>query len=215
MQYQLSDATLALMKRSPVIPVMQVADAADAMAQAQALIAGGLTVLEITLRTPAALKSIEMLARAFPEAMIGAGTVTDADQMDAAIDAGARFLVSPGMTRRLLRSARKSPIPFLPGVATASEAMTLYERGFRCLKFFPAEAAGGAKYLSSLAGPLPDLVFCPTGGIDPVKAKAYLALRNVACVGGSWMVAPALIKAGDYAAIERLAGEARDLAAAA
>ena len=215
MRYQLSDATLALMSRSPVIPVMQVADAADAMAQAQALIAGGLTVLEITLRTSAALKSIEMLARAFPEAIIGAGTVTDADQMEAAVDADAAFLVSPGMTRRLLRSARKSPIPFLPGVATASEAMTLYERGFRCLKFFPAEAAGGAKYLSSLAGPLPDIIFCPTGGIDPVKAKAYLALRNVACVGGSWMVAPALIKAGDYAAIERLAGEARDLAAAA
>jgi 2-dehydro-3-deoxyphosphogluconate aldolase/(4S)-4-hydroxy-2-oxoglutarate aldolase len=208
MPYQHTDATFAIMKRSPVIPVMQVADAPDAMAQAQALIAGGLTVLEITLRTKAAPKAIEMLARAFPEAVIGAGTIIDEAQMEAAIEAGAAFLVSPGMTRRLLRAARRSPIPFLPGVATASEAMTLYERGFRCLKFFPAEPAGGAKYLSSLGGPLPDLVFCPTGGIDPEKARGYLALRNVACVGGSWMVAPTLIKAGDYAAVERLAKEA-------
>ncbi|ACK50092.1 2-dehydro-3-deoxyphosphogluconate aldolase/4-hydroxy-2-oxoglutarate aldolase [Methylocella silvestris BL2] len=214
MAYQHTDATLALMKRSPVIPVMQVIDAADALAQTEALLAGGLSVLEITLRTPAALKSIEMLSRAFPEAAIGAGTVTNADQMEAAIDAGASFLVSPGMTRKLLRSARKSPVPFLPGIATATEAMTLYERGFRCMKFFPAEPAGGAKYLSSLSGPLPDLVFCPTGGIDIVKAKAYLELKNVACVGGSWMVAPALIKAGDYAAIEKLAREAAELRAA-
>jgi 2-dehydro-3-deoxyphosphogluconate aldolase/(4S)-4-hydroxy-2-oxoglutarate aldolase len=213
MQYQHTDATLAIMKRSPVIPVMQVADAADALAQTKALIAGGLTVLEITLRTSAALKSIEMLSRAFPEAIIGAGTITDEDQMKAAIDAGAAFLVSPGMTRRLLRQARRSPIPFLPGVATASEAMALYERGFRCLKFFPAEPAGGAKYLSSLGGPLPDLVFCPTGGVTPEKAKAYLELRNVACVGGSWMVAPSLIKVGDYAAVERLAKEACELLA--
>lgn len=213
MQYQHTDATLALMEQAPVIPVMQVADAADALAQAKSLIAGGLTVLEITLRTKAALKSIEMLARAFPEAVIGAGTVTDADQMEAAIDAGAAFLVSPGMTRRLLKAARKSPIPWLPGVATASEAMTLYEHGFRCLKFFPAEAAGGVKYLSSLAGPLPDLVFCPTGGVNLEKAKAYLELSNVACVGGSWMVAPALINAGDYAAVERLAKEASELRA--
>jgi 2-dehydro-3-deoxyphosphogluconate aldolase/(4S)-4-hydroxy-2-oxoglutarate aldolase len=213
MQYQHTDATLSLMKRSPVIPVMQVADAADAMAQTQALIAGGLTVLEITLRTKAALKAIEMLSNAFPEAMIGAGTILAVEQMDAAIEAGAAFLVSPGMPRRLLRAARRSPVPFLPGVATATEAMTLYERGFRCLKFFPAEPAGGAKYLAALGGPLPDLVFCPTGGIDLEKAKTYLALRNVACVGGSWMVAPALIKAGDYAAVERLAREASALAA--
>ncbi len=215
MPYQLTGETLELMRRAPVIPVMQVTDAADAMAQAKALISGGLTALEITLRTKAALKSIEMLARAFPEAMIGAGTVLDPEQMQSAIDAGAAFLVSPGMTRTLLRFAKKSPIPFLPGVATASEAMTLYERGFRCLKFFPAEAAGGAKYLASLAGPLPDLVFCPTGGIDPEKAEAYLALRNVACVGGSWMVAPSLIKAGDYESVERLAKEASALAKSA
>jgi 2-dehydro-3-deoxyphosphogluconate aldolase/(4S)-4-hydroxy-2-oxoglutarate aldolase len=213
MQYEHTEATLALMHRAPVIPVLQVADAADAMSQATALIAGGLTVLEITLRTQAALKAIEMLGRAFPEAIIGAGTVTEAAHIEAAVDAGAAFLVSPGMTRRLLGPARKSPVPFLPGVATASEAMTLYERGFRCLKFFPAEAAGGAKYLASLAGPFPDLVFCPTGGIDAAKAKAYLGLRNVACVGGSWMVAPALIEAGDYAAVERLAKEASGLLA--
>ncbi|WP_395666498.1 bifunctional 4-hydroxy-2-oxoglutarate aldolase/2-dehydro-3-deoxy-phosphogluconate aldolase [Methylocella sp.] len=211
MRYQHTDATLALMQAAPVIPVMQVADAADALAQTKALLAGGLHALEITLRTPAALKAIEMLARAYPEAAIGAGTVTSPELMEQAVEAGATFLVSPGMTRSLLKAARRSPVPFLPGAATASEAMELFERGFRCMKFFPAEPAGGAKYLASLAGPLPDLVFCPTGGIDPEKAKAYLALKNVACVGGSWMVAPALIRAGDYEAVERLAREAAAL----
>lgn len=215
MNYQHTDATLALMRRSPVIPIMQVADDADAHAQATALIRGGLSVLEITLRTPAALKSIKMLSREFPKALVGAGTIMEPDQMAAAIDAGAAFLISPGMTRRLLKAARRSPVPFLPGVATASEAMTLHERGFRCLKFFPVEPAGGAKYLSSLAGPLPDVVFCPTGGIDAARAAIYLQLKNVACVGGSWMVAPALIKAGDYAAVERLAREAAALRALA
>ncbi|PNG24945.1 bifunctional 4-hydroxy-2-oxoglutarate aldolase/2-dehydro-3-deoxy-phosphogluconate aldolase [Methylocella silvestris] len=214
MAYKLTEQTLALMKMAPVIPVIQVEDAADAMAQAKALISGGLMVLEITLRTPAALKSIEMLARVFPEAMIGAGTIRDEDQLLAAVGAGARFLVSPGMPPALLKAVKKSPVPILPGVATATEAMTLHDKGFRCMKFFPAEPAGGAKYLSSLGGPLPDLIFCPTGGIDIVKAKAYLALKNVACVGGSWMVAPALIKAGDYAAVEQLAREAAELRAA-
>ncbi|WP_395698552.1 bifunctional 4-hydroxy-2-oxoglutarate aldolase/2-dehydro-3-deoxy-phosphogluconate aldolase [Methylocella sp.] len=211
MSYEHADATLALMKLAPVIPVMQVMDAADALAQARAVISGGLLALEITLRTPAALPAIEMLSRAFPEAEIGAGTVTTPELMEAALDAGASFLVSPGMTRRLLKAARKSPVPFLPGAATASEAMALAERGFRCMKFFPAEPAGGAKYLASLAGPLPDLIFCPTGGVDPEKARAYLALKNVACVGGSWMVAPKLIAARDYESVERLSREAAAL----
>jgi 2-dehydro-3-deoxyphosphogluconate aldolase/(4S)-4-hydroxy-2-oxoglutarate aldolase len=212
MRYRHTEATLALMRRVPVIPVLVVADVADALAQAAALVAGGLTVLEITLRTKAALKAIPVLAKAFPEAIIGVGTIIEAAQIEAAVDAGAAFLVSPGMSPRLIEPAVKSPIPFLPGAATASEAMALFERGFRALKFFPAEAAGGLKFLASLAGPLPDLVFCPTGGIDAAKAKTYLELDNVVCVGGSWMVSPALLKACDFAGVEKLAREASALA---
>ena len=144
-------------------------------------------------------------------ACIGAGTIIEADQIQAAANAGAGFLVSPGVTPRLIEAAARSPVPFLPGAATASEAMALREQGFRALKFFPAEPAGGARYLASLAGPLPDLIFCPTGGIDAAKAANYLALANVACVGGSWMVAPGLIEAQDFGKVEQLAREASAL----
>jgi 2-dehydro-3-deoxyphosphogluconate aldolase / (4S)-4-hydroxy-2-oxoglutarate aldolase len=201
-------AAVDVLHRSPVIPVLTVRSTEDAIAQARALIAGGLTTLEITLRTPAAMAAITALTRAFPEALIGAGTIVEADQIKAAGDAGARFLVSPAMTVRLIEAAVRSPVPFVPGAATASEALALRERGFRALKFFPAEPAGGAKYLASLAGPLPDLIFCPTGGIDAQKAASYLSLRNVACVGGSWMVAPGIIAAQDFAKVEKLAREA-------
>lgn len=211
MRYRHTEPTLALMRRAPVIPVLVVADVADALAQVGALVAGGLTVLEITLRTKVALKAISVLAKAFPEAIIGAGTIVEAAQIEAAINAGAAFLVSPGMTPRLIESAVKAPIPFLPGAATASEAMALFERGFRGLKFFPAEAAGGPKYLAALAGPLPDLVFCPTGGVDAAKAKIYLELGNVACVGGSWMVSRQLLEARDFAGVEALARQAAAL----
>jgi 2-dehydro-3-deoxyphosphogluconate aldolase/(4S)-4-hydroxy-2-oxoglutarate aldolase len=212
MRYRHTEATLALMRRRPVIPVLKVADVAAALEQAAALIAGGLHVLEITLRTPAALKAIAVLAKAFPEAIIGAGTIIEAGQAEAAVEAGAGFLVSPGTTPRLIEAALRSPVPFLPGVASASEAMALFERGFRALKFFPAEAAGGAKYLAALAGPLPDLVFCPTGGIDAQKAEAYLALDNVACVGGSWMAARDILDARDFVRVEELARQATALA---
>jgi 2-dehydro-3-deoxyphosphogluconate aldolase / (4S)-4-hydroxy-2-oxoglutarate aldolase len=208
MLYRHSAATVALLRRAPVIPVLTVKDVADAVAQARALIAGGLTVIEITLRTAAATKAVTALAKTFPEAFIGAGTIIEAEQIQAASDAGARFLVSPGMTPRLLEAAVRAPVPFLPGVATASEALALRERGFHALKFFPAEPAGGARYLASLAAPLPDLIFCPTGGIDAQKAKNYLALPNVACVGGSWMVAPGLLAARDFGKVEELAREA-------
>ncbi|MGA7657668.1 MAG: bifunctional 4-hydroxy-2-oxoglutarate aldolase/2-dehydro-3-deoxy-phosphogluconate aldolase [Methylocella sp.] len=211
MLYPHSEATLALLRRGPVIPVLTVRDIEDALAQARALIAGGLTVLEITLRTPAALGAVSALAKTFPDACIGAGTIVEADQIGAAANAGARFLVSPGVTPRLMEAAVRSPLPLLPGAATASEAMALRELGFRALKFFPAEPAGGAKYLASLAGPLPDLIFCPTGGIDAVKAATYLALSNVACVGGSWMVAPSLIGVQDFGRVEQLAREASAL----
>ena len=211
MLYAHSEAAVAVLRRAPVIPVLTVTSAGDALAQAHALVAGGLTVLEITLRTPAALAAVTVLAKTFPNAFIGAGTIVEADQIIAATGAGAGFLVSPGMSPRLLEAAVRSPVPFLPGAATASEALALRERGFKAIKFFPAEPAGGARYLSSLAGPLPDLIFCPTGGIDAQKAKDYLALANVACVGGSWMVAPALLAAQDVGKVEQLAREASAL----
>jgi 2-dehydro-3-deoxyphosphogluconate aldolase/(4S)-4-hydroxy-2-oxoglutarate aldolase len=211
MLYPHSEATVAMLRRVPVVPVLTVKDVEDAVAQARALIAGGLTVLEITLRTPAAMAAVTALAKTFPEAAIGAGTIMDAEQIQAASDAGAEFLVSPGMTPRLLEAAVRSPVPFVPGAATASEALALRERGFHALKFFPAESAGGVRYLASLAGPLPDLIFCPTGGIDAQTAGNYLALSNVACVGGSWMVAPGLLAARDFGKVERLAREASAL----
>ncbi|MGI8567665.1 MAG: bifunctional 4-hydroxy-2-oxoglutarate aldolase/2-dehydro-3-deoxy-phosphogluconate aldolase [Methylocella sp.] len=211
MLYPRSEATVAMLRQAPVVPVLTVKDVEDAVAQARALIAGGLTVLEITLRTPAAMAAVSALAKTFPEAVIGAGTIIEAEQIQAVSDAGAGFLVSPGMTPRLLEAAVRSPVPFLPGAATASEALALRERGFHALKFFPAEPAGGAKYLASFAGPFPDLVFCPTGGIDAQKAGNYLALANVACVGGSWMVAPGLLAARDFGKVEQLAREASAL----
>ena len=211
MLYPHTEATLAVLRRAPVIPVLTVKDTEDALAQARALIAGGLMVLEITLRTPAAMGAVTALAKAFPDACIGAGTIVEPEQILAAAKAGAGFLVSPGMTPGLLDAAVRSPVPLLPGAATASEAMALREHGFRAMKFFPAEPAGGAKYLSSLGGPLPDLIFCPTGGIDLQKAAIYLALANVACVGGSWMVAPGLIAAQDFGKVEQLAREASAL----
>ncbi len=213
-QYRHTSATLDLMRVSPVIPVLTMKDAADGIAQAKALVAGGLRVLEVTLRTSGALEAIAAIAKSVPDAIVGAGTVTEPQQIQASIDAGATFLVSPGTSPKLREAAADSPIPFLPGIATASEAMALMDLGFRALKFFPAEAAGGVKYLSSLAGPLGQLTFCPTGGIDLAKAPTYLAQKNVACVGGSWMVPKALIDAGDWAGVEKLAREAAGLKAA-
>lgn len=212
MAYRHTEAALALLRLSPVIPVLTIAEPAAALDLAGALIAGGLRVLEITLRTRGALKAIALLAKAFPEAQIGAGTILQQDQIEAAVAAGARFLVSPGMSPGLIEAAVRAPVPFLPGAATASEAMALRERGFSALKFFPAEAAGGVKFLASLAAPLPDLVFCPTGGIDAGKAENYLRLPGVACVGGSWMAAPDDIAKGDFARIESLARDASALA---
>ncbi len=211
MLYPHGEATLAILRRTPVIPVVTVQTVEGAIAQVRALIAGGLTVLEVALRTRAAMAAVTALAKQFPNATIGAGTVVQADQIKSAAAAGAAFLVSPGMTPLLVEAAVNSPIPFLPGAATVSEALALHERRFEALKFFPAEAAGGVKYLASLAGPLPNLIFCPTGGIDAQRAPSYLALANVACVGGSWMVAPEIIAAQDYAKIEQLAREASAL----
>ena len=184
----------------------------DGLAQAKALVAGGLYAIEVTLRTPSALLAIAAIARHVPDAVVGAGTIVTPDQIGEAVHAGARFLVSPGATPAIAEAAAHAPVPFLPGCATASEAMALRELGFRSLKFFPAEAAGGAKLLSSLGPPLPDLKFCPTGGIDLAKAQEYLKLPNVACVGGSWMLPKEALAKGDYAAVETLSREAAGLA---
>ena len=196
---------LAILKRAPVIPVLTVHGPDDAVPLAQALVEGGLPVLEVTLRTEGALKAIEAIAHAVPDAIVGAGAVLSASQVEEARSAGSRFLVSPGSTLKLAEAAAHAQVSLLPGVATASEAMAMAELGFHILKFFPAEPAGGVAYLKSLSAPLPHLVFCPTGGIDEVKAKSYLALPNVVCVGGSWITPADAVKAGDWKRITELA----------
>lgn len=203
----------SLLDRAPVIPVVVIDDAADAVPLARALVAGGLPVIEVTLRTEAAMDAIRAVADEVPQALVGAGTVLTPEQAGAAVAAGARFLVSPGCTDPLLDALLGAGVPFLPGVSTASEALAVLERGVTELKFFPAEAAGGTAYLKALAGPLPQLRFCPTGGITRASAEGYLALPNVGCVGGSWMVPPAALAARDWPAVERLAAEAARLGA--
>src|ERR1700735_1857091 len=203
--------TAKIMALAPVIPVLTVASLEDGLAKAKALIAGGLYAIEVTLRTPSALEAIKAIAKNVPKAVVGAGTIVSADQINQAVAAGAKFLVSPGAPTALAKAAAQSPIPFLPGCATASEAMALRELGFRALTLFPAESVGGAKLLSALAAPLPELRFCPTGGIDLQKAPEYLKLPNVPCVGGSWMLQKAALAAGDYLAVEALARDAAEL----
>ncbi|MET9347376.1 bifunctional 4-hydroxy-2-oxoglutarate aldolase/2-dehydro-3-deoxy-phosphogluconate aldolase [Streptomyces termitum] len=201
----------ALAPHSPVVPVVVVEDAADAVPLARALVAGGLPLIEITLRTPAALDAVRAVAAEVPEAVVGAGTVVSAAGAGDAVRAGARFLVSPGCSARLLGALRETGVPFLPGVSTASEVLGLLEEGVTEMKFFPAEAAGGVPYLKSLAGPLPQARFCPTGGVSAASAPAYLALPNVACVGGTWMLPPDALAARDWPRIESLARQAAAL----
>jgi 2-dehydro-3-deoxyphosphogluconate aldolase / (4S)-4-hydroxy-2-oxoglutarate aldolase len=205
-----SETTLTLCRMAPVIPVLVIRDPAHAAPLAQALVAGGLPVLEVTLRTPAALEVITEMTR-IPGAVVGAGTVLSPADVRAVIAAGAGFAVSPGATDRLLTACEDSGLPILPGAATATEAMALLERGYTTQKFFPAEVAGGAPALRALASPLPQISFCPTGGIGPANAADYLSLPNVACVGGSWVAPPAMIAAGDWAGIEALARAAASL----
>lgn len=196
-----------IMRTAPVIPVLVIEDEAAAEAMATALVAGGLRVLEVTLRTPAALGAMRAMARV-PGAIVGAGTVLNARQLDAAIEAGAQFIVSPGLTEPLTRAAIDRGIPFLPGVANASDIMRGLDLGLDRFKFFPAEAAGGLKALRSLAGPFGQVRFCPTGGITLASAPEWLAEEAVLCVGGSWIVKPGM----DGAAIEAAAREAAALA---
>ena len=201
----------SMFRAVPVVPVVVIEDAHKAGALAAALGGAGLAVIEVTLRTPAALAAISAMRQAAPAAVIGAGSVLSPEQLEMALAAGAQFVVSPGSTPRLLQAFSRCPVPCLPGIATASEAMAARESGFRAVKFFPAEAMGGVKTLAGWQGPLADMVFCPTGGIDAAKAPSYLALRNVLCVGGSWMVPQEAVASGDFARIERLAGEAASL----
>ncbi|MEU9689858.1 bifunctional 4-hydroxy-2-oxoglutarate aldolase/2-dehydro-3-deoxy-phosphogluconate aldolase [Amycolatopsis japonica] len=200
-----------LLGLSPVMPVVVLDDAADAVPTARALLAGGIGVIELTLRTPAALASIERIAAEVPEIVIGAGTVTAPEHAKQAADAGAKFLVTPGCTDAVLDAAFDTGLPFLPGASTVSEAMRLAERGLTALKFFPAEASGGVAYLKSIAGPLPGLKFCPTGGITVKTAPDYLALSTVGCIGGSWLTPKDALAAKDFGKIEAFAAEASKL----
>lgn len=201
----------SIVTRAPVIPVLTIERVEDAVPLARALVRGGLPVLEVTLRTPDALAAIAAIAREVPEAVVGAGTITKASDIDAAINAGAKFLVSPGTPDALATALSHASVPVLPGCATMSEAMGLAARGFTALKFFPAEASGGIAWLKSVAAPLPDLRFCPTGGIDAKNAAAYLATPNVIAVGGSWVAPKEAIAAGDFARVTALAREAAAL----
>ncbi|MFD7920585.1 bifunctional 4-hydroxy-2-oxoglutarate aldolase/2-dehydro-3-deoxy-phosphogluconate aldolase [Streptomyces sp. NPDC059740] len=196
---------------APVIPVVVLEDAADAVPLTRALVAGGLPAIEVTLRTAAALPAIERIAAEVPDAVVGAGTVLTPEDVTACVEAGSRFLVSPGWSPRLLAALQGSGVPFLPGVSTTSEVVTLLEAGVREMKFFPAEAAGGAAYLKSLASPLPQARFCPTGGVTAASAPSYLALPNVGCVGGTWMLPADALAARDWDRVEKLAREASAL----
>jgi len=205
-----SAKALELCQMAPVIPVLVIDNAVDARPLAEALVAGGLPVLEVTLRTPAALAVIAEMAKV-PGGVVGAGTVLTRADAEAAKAAGAQFAVSPGATDALLAACADLDLPLLPGAATATEAMALLEKGYTTAKFFPAEAAGGAPALKAIGAPLPQITFCPTGGVSVKNAGDYLALANTVCVGGSWVAPATMVKAGDWAGIETLAREASQL----
>jgi 2-dehydro-3-deoxyphosphogluconate aldolase/(4S)-4-hydroxy-2-oxoglutarate aldolase len=206
-----TEKLLSLLDGQPVIPVLKIDRVADAVPLARALARGGLRVIEITLRTADALECIRRAAGEVEEAIVGAGTILDARQFDEAAAAGSKFIVSPGVTRELLAAAGGSEVPLLPGAITPGEIMAAREAGLDFLKFFPAEQAGGAAFLKSLASPFGGIKFCPTGGVTAKNANDYLGLPNVICVGGSWVAPDDLVKAGKWDAIEALAREAATL----
>ncbi|MDA4847223.1 2-dehydro-3-deoxy-phosphogluconate aldolase [Hoeflea poritis] len=207
-----TEKLLSILQLQPVVPVLVVDNAATVVPLARALVEGGLKAIEITLRTEAALDAIKAVADEVEGAEVGAGTILNARQYEAAVKAGSQFIVSPGTTQELLDAAARSDVPMLPGAATPSEIMALREEGYAVMKFFPAEQAGGAAYLKSLASPFGGISFCPTGGITAASAGTYLALPNVVCVGGSWVAPKNLVEAGDWAAITALAADASKLA---
>ncbi len=201
-----------IMNSSPIVPVMVINKVEHAVPLAKALVAGGITTLEITLRTEAALESITRIKAEVPEATVGAGTIINIDTLNKAIAAGAEFIVSPGTTDAMIDAAIATGVPLLPGVANPSEAMRLLEKGITEMKFFPAEAAGGIPMLKSIGAPIPQITFCPTGGVNQKNVKDYYSLPNVACVGGSWMCAANLVDAEDWDEITRLSAEAIEIA---
>jgi 2-dehydro-3-deoxyphosphogluconate aldolase/(4S)-4-hydroxy-2-oxoglutarate aldolase len=198
---------------APVVPVVAIEDVADAVPLAQALLAGGLGVIEVTLRSAAALDSVRAIAAEVPELALGVGTIVRSDQVKQALDAGAQFLVSPGSTDRLLDAFEEGGVPFLAGCATPSDVVRLAERGITEAKLFPAEVVGGIAMLKALAGPFAQIRFCPTGGITAATASNYLALANVGCVGGTWIASTDLQRAGDWERIAELARQAAGLRA--
>lgn len=204
--WQLAPADL--FKLSPVVPVMVIERLEDAVPMAEALLAAGIPILEVTLRTPVALAAIERLREKLPRAVVGAGTVTTPEELMQVKAAGAQFAISPGITNELLRAGARGDVPLIPGVATISELMMAKELGYTHLKFFPAEAAGGCAMLKSIAGPFPDIAFCPTGGIHQGNYHDYLALPNVHCVGGSWILPKPAIDAKNWKAVEEAAATA-------
>jgi 2-dehydro-3-deoxyphosphogluconate aldolase/(4S)-4-hydroxy-2-oxoglutarate aldolase len=198
-----------IMKQAPVIPVIVIEQIEQAIPLAQALVAGGLPVLEVTLRSNVALSAIKAIADNVPDAIVGVGTVTSPQQFFLAADVGARFAVSPGLTETLSQASQDAGIPFLPGVFTPGEVIKAVEQGFSALKLFPAKQAGGIDMLKAMAGPLPDVRFCPTGGISASNFTEFLALPNVVCVGGSWVCPAELVQSGDWEQIEALAKDVR------
>lgn len=192
----------------PIVPVLVIKNVEDALPIAEALLAAGVKVLEVTLRTPAALDVISLIAKELPEAVIGAGTVTNRDLLQRCSDAGAKFAISPGLTKDLLQAGNESDIALIPGISTISELMGAIDFGYDHLKFFPAEASGGVKAIQSIGGPFPDIRFCPTGGINLANIRNYLALSNVSCCGGSWLVTDDIVNNKDWSAITNLANQA-------
>ncbi|WP_157016347.1 2-dehydro-3-deoxy-phosphogluconate aldolase [Mesorhizobium xinjiangense] len=208
---QKADKLTPIMTGQPVIPVLKIERAANIVPLATALARGGLPAIEITLRTDEAIDAIRIAASEVPEAIVGAGTVLRARQYEEAVKSGSRFIVSPGMTQELLDAARSYEVPLLPGAVTPSEIMAAMEEGYKLLKFFPAEQAGGAAFLKALSSPLADVRFCPTGGISAANAGAYLSLPNVICIGGSWVAPDELVNDGKWDEIEALARKASQL----
>jgi 2-dehydro-3-deoxyphosphogluconate aldolase / (4S)-4-hydroxy-2-oxoglutarate aldolase len=206
-----TEALLAQIRATPVIPVVTIEDARHSIPLARTLVEAGLPIVEVTLRTESALDAIAAMVKAVPEAIVGVGTILSLSQIGDVVEAGARFIVSPGTPPKLADSLAEAPVPVLPGCATVSEAMALLDRGFELLKFFPAVPSGGTAWLKSVAGPLPQARFCPTGGLDNDNAGEFLALPNVVCVGGAWMAPTDAITAGDFERIGRLARAAATL----
>ena len=197
-----------IFKRSPIVPVMVINKIEHAVPLAKALVAGGISVLEVTLRTECALEAIALIAKEVPEALVGAGTILNELQLQQAVDAGSQFIITPGATVDLLKAAKRGNVPLIPGVASISEVMTGMELGYTHFKFFPAEASGGVNALKAFSGPLANIRFCPTGGITPTSYKNYLALANVDCIGGSWIAPTDAMEQEDWGRITQLCKDA-------